>query len=228
MALLSANSKTDRKKQGAFHNTIGARRGVSSVIATIMLIAIAVVGGTLVFATSGDYQGNTQISDSKKFVSLKITGHDARDAQVLNLHDGTFTNNSINPGNFDGQSDNGVFTGERIAVYLKNNSVSEVFIKEIRVGGVEYVFTSAVTLEPYTSGFMNPGEFVIVTGGTSGLADLSESSTAKLDAGQEVTLLIKLKEKIPISRDIQFKITSESGMSFTGTIWSDYRASWVE
>ena len=75
---------------------------------------------------------------------------------------------------------------------------------------------------------MNPGEFVIVSGGTSGIADLSESSTPKLEAGQEATLLIKLKEKIPISRDIQFKITSESGMSFTGTIWSDYRASWVE
>ncbi len=198
-------------------NKMTSRRAVAPVIATILMVAIAVVGGGMIFAFSEDSFTYLAISNSPQINSLEITGFDARDASVLILHDGLKTNNSASPGDFDGQASNGLLKGERIAVYVQNNSVSTVYFSEVRFAGSELVFAPGSTLTAYSTAFMNPGEFVIATKGTTGAANLS--SSAKLQAGQEATFLIELDGNIPIQRDTSFKIVTTNGAGFVETVY---------
>ncbi len=198
-------------------NKIASRRAVAPVIATILLIAIAVVGGGMIFAFSEDSHRYLAISNSPQIDSLEITGFDARDTSLLILHDGIHANNLASPGNFDGQAGNGLLRGERIAVYVQNNSISTVYFTEVRFAGSELVFVPGDPLTEYSTAFMNPGEFVIATKGTTGVANLS--SSAKLHAGQEATFLIELEGNIPIQRDTSFKIITTNGAGLVGTIY---------
>jgi len=198
-------------------NKIASRRAVAPVIATILLVAIAVVGGGVIFAFSEESHTYLQISNSPQIDSLEITGFDARDTSLLILHDGIHANNLPSPGDFDGQAGNGLLKGERIAVYVQNNSISTVYFSEVRFAGSELVFVPGDPLTEYGTTFMNPGEFVIATKGTTGVANLS--SSAKLQSGQEATFLIELEGNIPIQRDTSFKIVTTNGAGLVGTIY---------
>jgi len=198
-------------------NNIVSRRAVAPVIATILLVAIAVVGGGMIFAFSEDSHRYLAISNSPQIDHLEITGFDARDVSVLILHDGIKANNLASPGDFDGQTLNGLQKGERIAVYVQNKSISAVYFSEVRFAGSELVFVPGGTLSAYSTAFMNPGEFVIATKGTTGVAKLS--SSAKLEPGQEGTFLIELVGSIPIKRDTSFKIVTTNGAGFVGSVY---------
>jgi len=198
-------------------NKIASRRAVAPVIATILLIAIAVVGGSVLFAFSEESYNRSAITSAPQINYLVITGFDARDASVLTLHDGVKVNNSTSPGDFDGKTSNGLLKGERIAVYVQNNSISIVSFSEVRFAGTELVFVPGGTLSAYSTAFMNPGEFVIATKGTTGVASLS--SSAILQPGQEATFLIELDKNLSITRDTSFKIVTTNGAAFLGSIY---------
>ena len=54
------------------------KRGVAPVIATLLLVAIAVVGGTIIFTFTEGFFSSAQISGSTVVESLTILGYDAR------------------------------------------------------------------------------------------------------------------------------------------------------
>jgi flagellin-like protein len=60
------------------------RRAVAPVIATLLLVAIAVVGGSMIFVFAQDYYSSTQISVSHSAEFIKIIGYDGRDVDKLN------------------------------------------------------------------------------------------------------------------------------------------------
>jgi len=198
-------------------NRLTSRKAVAPVIATILLIAISVVSGGIIFAFASQSNAYLGFSNSPQIDTLEITGFDARDASLLILHDGVKVNNSTSPGDFDGKLGNGLVKGERVAVYVKNNSISTVYFSEVRFAGSELVFAPGGELTAYNTTFMNPGEFVVVTEGTTGIANLS--SSAKIPPGQEATFLIKLGSNIPIQRDTSFKIVTTNGAGFVGSVY---------
>ena len=59
-----------------------SRRAVAPVIATLLLVAIAVVGGSIVFVFSQGFFSSAQISGSPNIESLKITGYDRSEERV--------------------------------------------------------------------------------------------------------------------------------------------------
>lgn len=195
-----------------------SRKAVAPVIATLLLVGISVVGGTLVFAVSEDYNSHLAIDNSYPVIHLKITGFDARDVSVLNMHNNLKVNNFTNPGNFDGQTNDGLLKGERIAIYVQNNSISKVYLDEVSLGGNSYTFVSGGPLTAYDTDFMTPGEFTIATKVTSGISTLLSSEIPVLESGQEVTLLLELQKDLKITRDAQFKIISTTGEIFVTTI----------
>jgi len=196
---------------------IPSRKAESHLLSSLILVGIAVVGGLLIFGISMESRTYLLISDSPQIDTLEITGFDARDASVLILHDGVKVNNSTSPGDFDGQVGNGLLKGERIAVYVKNNSISTVYFDEVRFAGSELVFAPGDALTAYSTAFMNPGEFVIATTGTGGVANLS--SSGKIPPDQEATFLITLESNIPIERDTSFKIVTTNGAGFVGSVY---------
>jgi flagellin-like protein len=199
------------------------RRGVAPVIATLLLVAIAVVGGSMVFVFAQEFFGESQVSGTPTIEFIKIIGYDARDTEQVKAHDGI----EILPTNCCGEADGLKNASERITIYLQNNSVKPVFISEIRISGIVYDFTTYTVIPPpfgigkwdHALTKPQPGEYVILTGhdGTVG-GDLPEFPAPIIQPGETITILADLDQSYNISRDAQFKLTTTNGAVFVSTI----------
>ena len=185
-----------------------SRRAVAPIIATLLLVAIAVVGGSIIFVFSQGFFSAAQVSGSPNIESLKFTGYDASDGAALKLHDGGITTA------LTGLAGNGLTTGERVAVYVQNQGVNKVTLGEIRFAGSVY---------SYTPGGGSLGNFVNGTGSayrilTQAPGVLVSSTSPEIQAGQQATILLDLSENVKIGRDVQFKLSTSNGAVFVGTI----------
>ena len=203
------------------YNKLTSRRAVAPVIATLLLVAIAVVGGSIVFVFSQGFFSSAQISGSPSIESLKIVGYDATDGTTLQLHNG------LDSGVVQGVVDNTLGPGERIGVYIQNNSVQKVTLSEIRFAGTVYTFIpGAASPANQIDAFGGAGLLASSTAGymiaTSGdgilAADVVDATSAEIQPGQLATVIIQLDENIKVGRDAQFKLSTGNGAVFVGTV----------
>ncbi|MHA7647124.1 archaellin/type IV pilin N-terminal domain-containing protein [Nitrosopumilus sp. S4] len=185
-----------------------SRRAVAPVIATLLLVAIAVVGGSIVFVFSQGFFSSAQVSGSPNIESLKFTGYDATDGATMKLHDGGVTTATT------GTTGNGLLTGERVAVYVQNQGVNKVTLGEIRFAGTVY---------SYTPGAGPLGNFVNGTGGAYQIVSQSpgtlvSTTSPEIQPGQQATVLLDLAENVKTGRDAQFKLSTSNGAVFVGTV----------
>ena len=202
-----------------------SRRAVAPIIATLLLIAIAVVGGSIIFVFSQGFFSSAQVSGAPQIESVRITGYDSRDTASLTLHDALGTGTGI----AQGLTNNGLVKGERVAVYLQNNSVQKVTLSEIRLAGTVYAFA------PIPGGFIDAntsvlldsaggvGKFTIATNsngvaGSETAASVLTTTAAELQPGQQATVILELAENVKTGRDAQFKLTTTNGAVFVGTV----------
>jgi len=198
-----------------------SRRAVAPVIATLLLVAIAVVGGSIVFVFSQGFFSSAQISGAPQIESLKIVGYDATDGAALEIHDG------VDSGVAQGAAANdGLLADDRIAIYLQNNSVQKVTLSEIRFAGTVYSFVAGPpsplnqidafggvgVLATSTAAYM------IATNSNAGPADVLDTTSAEIQPGGQVSLILQLDENVKIGRDAQFKLTTTNGAVFVGTV----------
>ncbi len=199
-----------------------SRRAVAPVIATLLLVAIAVVGGTIVFVFSQDFFSSNQVSGVPKIESLRIVGYDATDGAALEIHDG------VDSGVAQGSASNdGLVAGDRIAVYLQNNSVQKVTLSEIRFAGTVYTFVSGTAsplniidavgsigpLDSSTAGYM-----VATNSNVAAEANVLDTTSAEIQPGETISFVLQLDEKIKIGRDAQFKLSTTNGAVFVATV----------
>lgn len=180
-------------------NKLTSRRAVAPVIATLLLVAIAVVGGSIVFVFSQGFFSSAQISGSPNIESLKFTGYDATGGATLLNHDGTSFVSNNDP-------TDGLVLGEDVSVYLQSNSVSKVTLGEVRFGGSVYNYTTTAP---------GPGDYQVLT---TGPGTFLTTTSAELQPGQQATIILSLGENIKSGRDTQFKLTTANGAVFVGTI----------
>jgi len=201
-------------------NKLTSRRAVAPVIATLLLVAIAVVGGSIVFVFSQGFFSSAQISGAPQIESLQITGYDASDVNNLQLHDGSLIEQSAIPAVFSGVASNGLLTGERVAVYVTNHSVSQAALTEVRFAGSIYTYSTAATLDDFAANtWLDAQEFAIINKGiAAGVAEVSQSPTAIIQPGQQATILLELEQDVQFGRDAQFKLTTANGAVFVGTV----------
>jgi flagellin-like protein len=176
-----------------------SRRAVAPVIATLLLVAIAVVGGSIVFVFSQGFFSSAQISGSPTIESIKFTGYDASDGSTLANHDGTV----FAAGNTAG---NGLLVDENVSVFLQSNSVGKLTLSEVRFGGTVYGYNST---SPTT------GSYQILTRGPD---TILSATTPEIQPGQQVSIILQLDENIKSGRDTQMKLTTANGAVFVGTI----------
>ena len=202
-----------------------SRRAVAPIIATLLLIAIAVVGGSIIFVFSQGFFSSAQVSGAPQIESLRITGYDSRDTSSLILHDGLNSGTGIS----QGLVNNGLVKGERVAVYLQNNSVQKITLNEIRLAGTVYSFAPIATglLDANTSALLDSvggiGRFTIATNsngvaGAETAATVLTTTAAELQPGQQATVILELAENVKTGRDAQFKLTTTNGAVFVGTV----------
>ncbi len=201
------------------------RRGIAPVIATLLLVAIAVVGGSIVFVFAQDLFSDSQVSGTPSIEFIKIIGYDARDVEQVKAHDGI----NIETKNKDccGIIDGIINADERIAIYLQNNSAEKIFLSEIRISGVVYDFTTYTVIPPpFGIGGWNqgttkpqPGEYVILTGHDGRVGgDLLQNPSPRMVPGELITILVDLDIAYNLPRDAQFKLTTTNGNVFVSTI----------
>ena len=78
------------------------------------MVAIAVVGGSVVFVFSQGFFSSAQISGAPQVESLQVVGYDASDVANLQIHDGSLTDNAGTLQRYaDGNANDGLFTTEK-------------------------------------------------------------------------------------------------------------------
>ncbi len=171
------------------------------------MVAIAVVGGTIIFVFSQGFFNQSQISGTPQIELVKVLGYDARDIANLEAHDGQQMTVSASDPSTQGKN-----VGERVVVYIKNDSVNQVLFSEIRLGGTVYTYQTVENIEGFTVG----------TGGNYGILDnsthMTQSPVGVDPAGKTVGIIFELDDNFPIGRDVQFKITTTNGAVFVSTV----------
>lgn len=189
------------------------KRAVAPVIATLLLVAIAVVGGTIIFTFSQGFFSSAQISGAPTIEALTILGHDARTVTELVSHDGNLM--SVNSG---GNSNASKELDERIAVYVRSDSPYSIAISEISFGGTIYNYTTITgnALTDWNDAVdLIPGTYSILTKSPNSILSLDAPA---INAGQTVTFVLDLESDLRVGRGTQFKMTTTNGGTFVGTI----------
>jgi archaeal type IV pilus assembly protein PilA len=192
-----------------------SHRAVAPVIATLLMVAIAVVGGTIIFVFSQGFFSSSQISGTPTIEAVRILGYDASDSAILTAQSGTVMNTANSGGSVDGVKSQ----DERVAVYVKNDSVQAITLSEMRFGGTAYNYDTTTPLSAWNDAVnFIPGEYVIVNNTASGTDTVIQANSPVIEPGQTVTILIDLDADYRIGRDTQFKLTTTNGAIFVGTV----------
>ena len=191
--------------------SLANRRAVAPVIATLLMVAIAVVGGTIIFVFSQGFFSQSQISGTPSIESVKILGYDARDINALDAHD----DQSLGADSGGNATNIGKNLGERVAIYVKNDSVQQILFSEIRIGGATYTFDNPANLGAWNvTGGIDQGEYGIMNDATT----ILQEQAGTLQPGETATVVASLDDNFPIGRDTQFKLTTTNGAVFVGTV----------
>ena len=194
-------------------------RAVAPVIATLLMVAIAVVGGTIIFVFSQGFFSSSQISGTPQIEAMEVVGYDATDAAELEAHEGTTM-----LANSGGVSNNAKTADERVAVYVKNDSVQKITISELRFGGALYNYwymTTGVGTLSTAAANTAPVQGVTLSvwndPATDGLLNW-QSSQGEIQPGETASIVLGLDQNIKIGRDSQFKLKTTNGNIVVGTI----------
>ena len=185
-------------------------RAVAPVIATLLMVAIAVVGGTIIFVFSQGFFSSSQISGTPTIEAVKFLGYDATTAATLTAHDG----NPLLAGS-GGNGNQAVEQGERIAIYFTNDSVQKIVLGEIWFGGNEYGYIKTASVGLYDSGSIPQGNYTIVTATPDGAIDVQ---SPQVEAGQTATIMLDLENDFKIGRATQFKLVTANGAVYVNTV----------
>jgi len=192
------------------------KRAISEVIATLMLLAITVIGGVIVanfFQSSGISEnlgsgfspGSLQ---SQSPQSIILTGYDTRDhndlfATVLdNKYDSQLC--TIGCASYANNTPNSVPAGtegtEFIVLKIKNDGLSSVFLNDLLVNNVDHLLDTTVTTGVLDASvnlgnYPDAGKFSII----STTDNSSIISSNELVGGDEVLLVIKLSKDVTMN-----------------------------
>ncbi len=198
------------------------RLAVAPVIPTLLLVAIAVTGGTVIFSSTQEMFDTSQVSGYPTIEFLEIVGYDARDVNVLQAHNGLVmaTPNSGGAANGAKQKD------ERIGVYIQNHGTQDVIIAKLLLAGTKYVYAGTTTLDAF-----GPGSLISGTGGPNGepqydilfktdsTGDTIRNELTPIIKGGEVdTIILALDSDFKMGRHVQFQIGTTNGAVIVGTI----------
>jgi len=191
------------------------RRAVSPIIATLLLVAITTVGGSIVFYSSLENLDISQISGTIPIESISILGYDARDASQFKVHDGGNVLEANSGGNGNGMCEQ----HERMSFYFKNEGNKEIHLAELRFGGTAYTYANTDALDSFGVESGIPGGTYDVWLSREGVNDVMlTDNTAVIESGDSATIVFALDKDYKIGRDTQLKLTTTNGNIFVSTI----------
>src|SRR3990172_11930162 len=202
----------DNTKQ-KIHSGIKSRKAVAPIIATLLMIAIAVVGGVMIYVFTQGFFGNSSIATSPSVDTITMSGYDMREivqagacgAQTAGVtqHENLITCYG------DNAVDVGIkAAGEEGTIFIRNVGQKPYSISKLEINEVELNFVST---DPLAAG--EYGMYSI-----ENAADVNGAGTTLLAAqlvlpGEEATLVVSFDatNEAASGRTIPVKITSASG-----------------
>ena len=194
------------------------RRSVAPVIATLLMVAIAVVGGMLVFVFAQDFFTQTESMTGPTIEQIQVYGYDFRDVssgKIVN-HNGATCTAVV------GNSGGDLRTSDVVALYIRNNGNLPVFIGSVKLfgAGPEQVTTGVISaLIPLTN------KWVIVDTALAEDAVCGPAVELPVDPGARATILIgwadtfvESGDAIKVGRPVFVSVTTEAGNVFTKTV----------
>lgn len=177
-----------------------SRRAISPLISSMLIIVMAVIGGTITFVFAQELTNSSQVSGYPEIEFFQIHGFDARDTLQLRSHLGkNLSADMSGPFSSDGKKGK----SERIIAYIQNMGVKDILIKEMRLGGIEFHYFAS------PSYFVPEGFYSILTD-ISPTEKLSEEKIPKLPAGRDVIIVFSLEDYTKLERSLQLKITTSN------------------
>ena len=135
-------------------------RAVAPIIATLLMIAISVVGGILVFVFQQSMLTETEIPQQSKD-QISIIGYDLRDVTTTaNLQDHTGT---ALPAITTLTKAGGMSVGDFGIIYVENPADTSFVIRSIEVAGASYVYVGDTSDASITGTYPGAGKFTVCT-----------------------------------------------------------------
>ena len=207
--------------------TTNERRGVAPIIATLLMVAIAVVGGILIFVFAQGFFNTTSVT-GPTVESIQLVGHDFRDVlgnstALRGLDDKVGT--GITGVGSATTTDNRLSSGDWVVFYALNTGNTDVVVADLKIAGKSYTFSSttlsgAGAAVPHTT--PAEGSYVILTAvdTTSGVGTVS--ATSVIPAGQEVTFAVNLGgtgfDLLKVGRTASISVVTGNGATFSDSV----------
>jgi len=194
------------------------RRSVAPVIATLLMVAIAVVGGMLVFVFAQDFFTQTDSMTGPTIEQVQMYGYDARDLDTSKIenHEG---DQCLGVGAVGGT----LADGDIFALYIRNLGNQPIVVNEVNVFG-----TGATPADGTVLSATDPeaGEFTVVL--TDDCNNATASPNLAVLAGQDATILVAYSsgtgdtfgDDVKVGRPIFVSIETAGGNIFTKNIIS--------
>jgi len=203
------------------------RRAVAPIIATLLMVAIAVVGGILIFVFAQGFFTDINVG-APTIELLEIYGYDARDTVDLAFHTGDELAISIAAsGNL---KDNDAFT-----IYIRNRGSTAVIIEKVKVFGAVYLQTATPaacsTTAPVAQTFLMIDEDTIAddTAPVNAILGDCANSFYTIAANAEATIILRYEDSVnggasvKIGRPIPIVVQTGNGGSFIKQIQNGVR-----
>jgi len=187
------------------------RKAVAPIIATLLMVAISVVGGILIFVFAQGFFKDTSIQ-SPTIDAIEIWGFNAQDVLAANFFLHTDAKATCGTGTVDQK----ISDGECLAIFIRNVGSNVVVLETVRVFGVDIEITAAAG--PVAAAVPVKNFYCIVQ-------NTDCSIDPFLQPGQEATIIVhndsvNINGEIKIGRPIIFALETGQGFIFTKQIRS--------
>ena len=205
-----------------------SQRAVAPIIATLLMVAISVVGGILIFVFAQGFFTDTNIQ-SPTIESLEIFGYDARDRARLRTHifDPTEAEAAgTGSPTISVAASNNLKDADAITVFVRNKGAGPLTIDVVKVFGAEYGYDTTITTATDLGTATPIASTSTATVGSSDTRFFAISTDGKktttgpvIGPGQDATIIIRYDEdtngKVKIGRPIPVVIVTGGGSTFT-------------
>ena len=185
-----------------------SHRGIAGIIVSLILIAVAVVGGISVFMFTQGFISDTSVAPPTIDV-VEIFGYDTSDGDTLVPHTGGAAI-TINTGGADAILDG----GDAFSIYIRNRGSGVVVLDSIEVYGTAYTVSTVTTC---TTTVPADGTFSVANNGI-----LTNCGKTSIPSGAEVTIYIRYADTtngdIALGRPIPITVITANGMEISKQI----------
>ncbi len=188
---------------------------MQAIIVTFSLVAITIMGGSIVFSASLENFDTSQIGETFSIESIMILGYDARDTSQFNVNDSENVLEANSGGNGNGMSEQ----PERMSFYFWNKSNTELHLAELKFGGTIYTYANTTALDSFGEESGIPGGTYDIWVSREGGSDVMLlDHTAMIKPGDTVTIVFALDKDYKVGRDTQLMLTTTNGNIFVASI----------